>query len=55
MNTSLQLRLAQLVEGDDDERDEDVDEEERKDDEEDDVKNGHLHPEPRDRPLVLVR
>ncbi len=51
----LQLCLAQLVEGDDDEGDEDVDEEEGEDDEEDDVEDGHLHAEPGHRALVLVR
>ena len=38
----MQLRLALLLEGDDDEGDKDVDEEEGEDDEEDDVEDGHL-------------
>ena len=38
----LELCLALLLEGDDDEGDEDVDEEEGEDDEEDDVEDGHL-------------
>ena len=38
----LKLRLAKLVEGDDDQGDEDVDEEERKDYEEDDVEDALL-------------
>ena len=38
----LKLRLAKLVEGDDDQGDEDVVEEERKDDEEDDVEDALL-------------
>ena len=49
-----ELRFAELVEGDDDERDEDVDEEEGEDDEVDDVEDGRLRAEPRDRTLVLV-
>ena len=51
----LKLRLAKLVEGDDDQGDEDVDEEERKDDEEYDVENGMLSSVPWDWSLVLVR
>ena len=51
----LQLRLAKLVEGDDDQGDKDVDEEERKDDEEDDVEDGMLSSVPWDWSLVLVR
>ena len=50
----LELRLAKLVEGDDDQGDEDVDEEERKDDEEDDVEDGMLSSVPGDWSLVLV-
>ena len=50
----LELRLAKLVEGDDDQGDEDVDEEERKDDEEDDVEDGMLSSVPWDWSLVLV-
>ena len=50
----LKLRLAKLVEGDDDQGDEDVDEEERKDDEEYDVEDGMLSSVPWDRSLVLV-
>jgi len=50
----LQLGLAELVEGDNDEGHEDVDEEEGEDDEEDDVEDGHLDPEPRLGPLFLV-
>ena len=50
----LKLRLAKLVEGDDDQGDEDVDEEERKDDEEDDVEDGVLSSVPWDWSLVLV-
>ena len=50
----LELRLAELVEGDDDQGDEDVDEEERKDDEEDDVEDGMLSSVPWDWSLVLV-
>ena len=50
----LKLRLAKLVEGDDDQGDEDVDEEERKDDEEDDVEDGMLSSVPWDWSLVLV-
>ena len=38
----LKLRLAKLVEGDDDQGDEDVVEEERKDEEEDDVEDALL-------------
>ena len=51
----LKLRLAKLVEGDDDQGDKDVDEEERKDDEEDDVEDGMLSSVPWDWSLVLVR
>ena len=51
----LKLRLAKLVEGDDDQGDEDVDEEERKDDEEYDVEDGMFSSIPGDRSLVLVR
>ncbi len=50
----LQLGLAELVESDDDEGDKDVDKEEGKDDEKYDVEDGHLDPEPWQRPLVLV-
>ena len=50
----LKLRLAKLVEGDDDQGDEDVDEEEWKDDEEDDVEDGMLSSVPWDWSLVLV-
>ena len=50
----LELRLAKLVEGDDDQGDEDVDEEERKYDEEDDVEDGVLSSVPWDWSLVLV-
>ena len=50
----LELRLAKLVEGDDDQGDEDVDEEERKDDEENDVEDGMLSSVPWDWSLVLV-
>ena len=50
----LKLRLAKLVEGDDDQGDEDVDEEERKDDEEDDVEDGMLSSVPWDWSLVLI-
>ena len=53
--TILQFGLALLLKGDDNEGHEDVDKEEWEDDKEDDVENGHLHPEPRDGALVLVR
>ena len=51
----LQLRLAQLVEGDNDQGHKDVDKEEGKDDEEDDVEDGLLGAVPGHRALVLVR
>ena len=50
----LELRLAKLVEGDDDQGDEDVDEEERKDDEEDDVEDALLSSEPRDGAFIFI-
>ena len=50
----LKLRLAKLVEGDDDQGDEDVDEEERKDDEEDDVEDALLSSEPRDGAFIFI-
>ncbi len=40
----LELGLALLLEGDDDQGHEDVDEEEGKDDEVNNVENGHLYP-----------
>ena len=49
----MELRLALLLEGDDDEGDEDVDEEEGEDDEEDDVEDGHLGAEKSSRSDVL--
>ena len=51
----LQLRLPELVEGDNDQGNEDVDEEEGEDDEVDDVEDGHLGAEEGDRRLVLER
>ena len=51
----LQLRLALLLEGDDDQSHEDVDEEEREDDKVDYVENKHLDAEEGNRSLVLVR
>ena len=50
----LQLRLALLLEGDDDQSHEDVDEEERKDNKEDDVEYCHFRPEQWTWSLVLV-
>ena len=50
----MQLRLALLLEGDDDESHEDVDEEEGEDDEEDNVEDTLLRPVPGDGALVLV-
>ena len=50
----LELRLALLLEGDDDQGHEDVDEEEGEDDEEDNVEYRHLSPVERTGPLVLV-
>ena len=50
----LQLRLALLLEGDDDESHEDVDEEEGEDNEEDDVEDGHLGAVERSGAVVLV-
>ena len=50
----LQLRLPELVEGDDDQGHEDVDEEEGEDDEEDNVEDTLLRPVPGDGALVLV-
>ena len=49
-----QLRLTQLVEGDDDQGHEDVDEEEGEDDEIDDIKDGHFRAKPGDRTLIFV-
>ena len=50
----LQLCLAQLVEGDDNQGNEDVDKEEREDYEEDDIEDCLLGSVPRDRTLVFV-
>lgn len=50
----LQLRLALLLERDDNQGHEDVHEEERKNDEVDNVENGHFDAEVLDWPLVLV-
>ncbi len=55
VNVICELRLSQLVECDDDQRDEDVDKEEREDDEVDNVEDGHLGAEPGDWTLVLER
>lgn len=51
----LQLGLALLLKGDDNEGDEDVDEEEREDDEVNDVEYEHLDAEEGNWTLVLVR
>ena len=50
----LKLRLALLLERDDNEGDEDVDEEEGEDDEEHNVEDRHLYPKQGDRSLILV-
>ena len=50
----LELRLAKLVEGDDDQGHEDVNEEEGEDNEEHNVEDGLLSAEPWDRTLVLI-
>ena len=49
----LQLGLALLLEGDDDQGHKDVDKEEGEDNEEDDVEDGHLGAEERARSVVL--
>ena len=54
VNIILQLSLAELVEGDDDQGHEDVDEEEGEDNEEHNVEDGLLGAEPGDRTLVLI-
>ena len=51
----LQLGLALLLEGDDDQGHKDVDKEEGEDNEEDDVEDGHLCPEKRSGSDVLKR
>ena len=50
----LELRLAKLVEGDDDEGNKDIDKEEREDNEEDNVEDALFCPEPWYWSLVLI-
>ena len=50
----LELRLPELVEGDNDEGYEDVDKEERKDNEEDDIEDALLGSKPGDRALIFI-
>ena len=51
----LELCLSQLVERDNDESDKNVDKEEGEDDKEHNVENGHLHPEPGQGTLIVIR
>ena len=54
INIILELGLAQLIEGDDDEGNKDIDKEEREDNKEDDVEDALFCPEPGYWPLVLI-
>ena len=54
INIILELSLAQLIEGDDDEGNKDVDEKEREDNKEHNVEDALLCPKPRNWSLILI-